>query len=661
MDTSRQSTERLKEINSMLRQGLASSLSVGCNWLDDYACWCDNENNSFDALLTITDSFNTEIAGDAFKLLPDDENCFLFFDNIKLSVFYSQSLRKLEKRTVEQIVCTRNPITKENILKSYFDFIEKCRKSKKLAPAVVLLNSAAESQSVLHGYNTVDLFITNHTMLETLRSTSVESIFLLFTYWRITQKESLLSQLLTSISDYFKSYFYAYKDPDMHLDYDIRPLSIIKKLTVIQHWTKLITFHTKGIMEKYKELQWLLPLDILADSFSFANQISKYEMLKYKLAFESDTNETVQKKAVCNNSYGIWIKTTDIMHILYEISTLLYHLPDRNIKQFNTDKKTLLDIQDNYLKLRDEYTRILFKHRAFYQNNRENRNSAILESQEKDAVHVEKSIDDILQLTSGFLNDDIDALIKSKQQYIDHLSIFMTEDREKQLDEYITQVAKKIQKQVKELHIYDTLYAQVTEDFKKYSEHLLPFSDIFCSLVSAEFLYSKYVKGCPNNDKFDYSCISIMYYMSLEEFVNKLVYTKYVDAVLEPNKAVIIDKSDKVSYKRYLSHKTNFYDPKKHCMKRSCEIGNLGYLLEGISNESEFKLFLQATFSSIDINGLLAFGTKLKNIAPRRNSAAHGGNIITYAEVCADKFDVFSDKTEEYRGLILELLKVLYG
>ena len=662
MDTSKKSTEKLMEINSMLRQGLASSISVGCNWLDEYTVWSTDANNRFDALLTIKDSFNTEVAGDASSIVEDDENCFLFFDNIKLSVFYSQSLRRLEKRTVEQVTSTRNPITKENILKSYFDFIEKCKKSKYLSPAVVTLDSSAESQSVLHGRNTIDLFVCNHTMLETLRCTSVESIFLLFTYWRITQKDNILSKLLTSISEYIKSYFYAYNDdPDMHLDYNIDQLSIIKKLSVIQHWVEHITFHTKGIMEKYKEMQWLLPIDVLVDTFSFTTQISKYEMLKYKLVFESDTNETVQKKAICNHSYGIWIKTTDIMHILYEISRLLYQLPDKTIKQLNTNKKALLELQDNLLKLRDYYTGILFEHRAFYQNNRESLNSAILESQEKDAIHVEKSIDDILQLTSGFLNDDIDALMKSKQQYIDHLSIFMTEDREKQLDEYITQVAKKIQKQVKELHIYDTLYAQVTEDFKKYSEHLLPFSDIFCSLASAEYLYSKYVKGRPNNDKFDYSCISIMYYMSLEEFVNKLVYTKYVDAVLEPNKAAIIDTSDKTAYKRYVSHKTNFYDAKNRCMKRTCEIGNLGFLLVGINQETEFKIYLQTAFPSIDINRLIAFGTKLKNIAPRRNSAAHGGNIITYTEVCADKTAVFSDHTEEYRGLILELLEILFG
>lgn len=43
MDTSKQSTEQLMKINSMLCQGLASSLSIGCNWLDEYACWRDDE------------------------------------------------------------------------------------------------------------------------------------------------------------------------------------------------------------------------------------------------------------------------------------------------------------------------------------------------------------------------------------------------------------------------------------------------------------------------------------------------------------------------------------------------------------------------------------------------------------------------------------------
>lgn len=661
MDNSISSTDRLMEINSMLRQGLATSALVGCNWLDEYNLWSADEKNSFDALLTITDSFNLNLAGDSCKVIPDDKNCLLFFDNIKLSVFYSQSLFQLGKKTVEQMTLARNPATKENILKIYFDFIEKCKKSKLLAPAVVILNDSAETQSVLHGVNTVDLYISYYVLLETLRCTSVESIFLLFTYWRITQNDNILKRLLNAISDYIKSYFYDYQnDPDMHLDYNIESLSIIKKLTVIQHWTELITFHTKGIMDKYKKLKWLLPVDILVDNFTITNQISKYEMLRYKLVFESDCNDDVKKKAICNHGYGVWIKTTDIMHILYEISKQLYHFSDNRIKQLNTNKKALLELQDNFLKLRDAYTGILFEHRAFYQNNRLQLNSSISETQEKDAIHVEKSIDDILQLTSGFINDDIDSLIKSKQQYIEHLSIFITEDREKKLDDYISKVAQKIQKSVKKLKIYDTLYAEITEDFKKYSEHLLSFSDIFCSLTSAEYLYSMYVKGIQDNNRFDYSCISIMYYMSLEEFVNKLVYTKYVDAVLDPNIATVFDPNNKNSYKKYVSHKTNFYDAKNKRMKRTCEIGNLGFLLEGINQETEFKAYLQNAFPKIDISRLITFGSKLKNVAHRRNLAAHGGNIITYAEVCADKLDVFSDKTEQYRGLILELLDILY-
>lgn len=152
-----------------------------------------------------------------------------------------------------------------------------------------------------------------------------------------------------------------------------------------------------------------------------------------------------------------------------------------------------------------------------------------------------------------------------------------------------------------------------------------------------------------------------MYYKSLEDFVNKLVYSRYVDVVLEPNKAVIINKNDKTAYKIFVSDKRKFYDSKNQCMKRTCEIGNLGFLLENINQETEFKAYLQTIFPSINIDSLIAFGRKLKGTAPFRNKAAHGNDIITYQEVCTDKIKVFSDNTEEYRGLILELLEILYS
>jgi len=60
----------------------------------------------------------------------------------------------------------------------------------------------------------------------------------------------------------------------------------------------------------------------------------------------------------------------------------------------------------------------------------------------------------------------------------------------------------------------------------------MQYPNIFSSLVSAEYLYQQYVEHSAANPNFDYSCISIMYYMSLEVFLNKMVYTPYANNVL---------------------------------------------------------------------------------------------------------------------------------
>lgn len=85
----------------------------------------------------------------------------------------------------------------------------------------------------------------------------------------------------------------------------------------------------------------------------------------------------------------------------------------------------------------------------------------------------------------------------------------------------------------------------------------------------------------------------------------------------------------------------------------------LGYLFEAIFSETELKQYVEKTYSSVDLMGLESFGKKLKNVAPRRNEAAHGGNYLSYNDVCTDKENVYSS-IEVYRGLILELLEILF-
>lgn len=102
-----------------------------------------------------------------------------------------------------------------------------------------------------------------------------------------------------------------------------------------------------------------------------------------------------------------------------------------------------------------------------------------------------------------------------------------------------------------------------------------------------------------------------------------------------------------------------FWDKRKR-LKKSCEIGVLGYLFEAIKDEEYFEKFLKDTYQNISIDNLEQYGAKLKTVAPRRNEAAHGGNYLSYEDVRTDKDNVYN-VIDEYRGLILELLDIIFG
>lgn len=64
-------------------------------------------------------------------------------------------------------------------------------------------------------------------------------------------------------------------------------------------------------------------------------------------------------------------------------------------------------------------------------------------------------------------------------------------------------------------------------------------------------------------------------------------------------------------------------------------------------------------YPKAEIDKIALYWKKLKDIAPRRNEAAHGGNYLLYTDVCTDKSNVFNSEVSAYRGLILELFDIL--
>lgn len=643
---------RLLEIKTELIELLTNtSTALGNTWIDLYFHW--KENNPYEFIAYLQDGFKELPPKEILYNDSADPGSVMFFDVVSMAVFISKSFVQYGRETVAGVVAESHPDRKCAIIRHYFDFIDQ---SKQFETASTLLYNGSGLSGVLQGEHPIDIPTSAYALYETLEGYSVESLFLVFTYWRITSDSSYLQKLVLSIAKYIREYFKDYgNDPDMHLDWPIENEPLIQQINILSRWVELICFHTNGIMGEYKSRNWYAAADVIVDDIAFPPFISYYEMLRYKSLYPNDDNATVKQKATYHHSYGIWVKTVDVFDILSQTASIIYSKPDKEIVEFGVSRKALLELADNIKKCKEYFSGIVFKHKEFYDSIRQKYSFLVLETYERTAIQVNESINGLIQFTNAALSNDIEELLRAKQQFISRLSGFLSEEQEMMLDGYMTRVIEKIKEEIRKLDVYSTLYASITNDFKGYAQHLLMYPDIFCSLVSAEYLYQQYVEGKTPNGKFDYSCISIMYYMALEDFANKLLYTDYAKNVLDKNARLV-----RSNYILYVSHDRSFWDSKNHCYKKSCEIGNLGYLISALDQETEYEKYLVSLYPNIDIQRLKQYGGRLKNIAPRRNQAAHGGNLITHQDVCNDKRDVYNTSVNQYRGLIMELFSIVF-
>lgn len=653
--------ENISSMRNTIRDGL-QNIEFDGNWLEAYEAWRAEERNQFDALLTIKDPFNLACVGDREEFDKSDSYNLRALDIFCMSLFLSEKLRETTLKIFDEVRNERIRDRKVDRLKKYFDLLKTIIDSKQLSMCIVTLNDLAEKQMALQGKRTVDLYGTFYSLREILRKSSVESLYLLLTYWRIKKDRKILKDLTKSGVDYIQTYFDEFdKDPEMHLYYPLDGLMTVKKLAVIERWLEIIAFHTNGIFEKYQELRWLKPVDRMADNIIETSQISKCEMMYYKSVFSSDDNKTVQQKAVCNHGYGIWMKTVDVMYIVCDIFQILYNYTDEELKKMNTSRAAMLEEYDNMVKVRDYYTRKVFFHQVYFQLERRYLDSQIMEALEEDAENFSRSIDNVLDFVNAIADDDIESLVRAKQKYISTAAEYISGDQEEKLDNLTAQVVNKIKATIQKLDVYVELYGAISEDFDKYASELVKHPQIFSSLVSAEYLYRQYVEGKSPITNFDYSCISIMYYMALEDFINKLVYIPYSREVLSQIDSMDLNNRSwqRKESSRYVSSFGKFWSYGR--LKQSCEIGVLGFLFEAVLKEDKFEQWLLQKFPSINANAVRVFGIELRTVSQRRNDAAHGGNYLTYSDVCTDKHNVYDTDVQSFRGMIVELLELCFG
>jgi len=280
----------------------------------------------------------------------------------------------------------------------------------------------------------------------------------------------------------------------------------------------------------------------------------------------------------------------------------------------------------------------------------------IEELKERNIREIQDIIDNQLEITASFLKEDIDALMFAKQKYLTRISYYADDLQIEKLEAFVLELKEKIKNAIAKKAEYDDFYWCVSEDFKPYADKLFKYPSLFNSLVSAEFLYNRFIVTKPEQRGFDYSCVSIMYYMSLEEFINKILYVPYKNKILVQNRDKIFDT------KRYLS-KPGYY-MRGNDIKSSCELGPLAYLFKNITETQAFEAFVRKEFGIIDsdIVEIQKFGQKLLEKVMNRNDAAHGGHNISYETANEDKIIVYpEDDIDNTRGLLKEFLKLFLG
>ena len=658
--TEKERTEQEKNV-AVMRATFEAISTDNENWLDKYSEWSREPCNQLCGILFNINPFNIENAGDRMAFDYSDRDCPLLVELIKMSFFLCYAFKEHEQKTVSKTYKEKNPKEKNRIISDYFKFVAECLKKPGINIAVILLDRESDRESVFYSSTRYfDSVVQFDALREIFRIETTEAIYLRFTQWRLTNDKKTFKQLLGQIDAYLKHYFYAYEEgnPELGLSKSIEGLPVNRKLEIISNWMKMIVIYTEGIFEEYRNRNWLNSSDQMMDQFHVPNRFSKFLLLDFKRCNQNDDNTTVQQKAICAISYIIWVKTADVITIFCDIFRILEKYPEQDLKRMGLTHEHVLN-QFYYLReLRSNYLSFLLKHSAFYEAQRDIFNTQTMIAEEKGAQIIAASVDDVLELTSRVLDDDIIGLMQAKQKYLEKINTYLSEEQEQMVEEYMAQVAEKLKSKICKLDSFNALYSMISDDFLPYAKTLFRHPQILNSLVSAEFLYRQYIENQEEIQKFDYSCISILYYMALEEFTNKLIYIPYLNNVLIPEVNSVFNKSETGKYLTQLKYfKLN---KSTKTLKDSCELGPLGYLLAAVESEEKLKTFLSTYYRGIDCTKISSFGNSLLGVKDHRNNAAHGGSIVTYQIAKSDKAHVYESKgINEVRGLIKELLEII--
>ena len=290
-------------------------------------------------------------------------------------------------------------------------------------------------------------------------------------------------------------------------------------------------------------------------------------------------------------------------------------------------------------------------------------------------MHIQNSIESA---------SDYESLLQLRTE----LSIVMESIPDDEKKYYFSDYSEKIE--VYHKYIIETCQKDDPADYSLIKERIKDsFGDNFDSiaptviqpLCSAELLYERFVCDESLTDQFDYSGISSLYYQSLEELFNTLIWEKYID-YLNSLTVQTASASFKEMYtnNEWLPKEYMGYLPasnRKYYINSSNELvsrfmpGSTYYLLNDAYIEKRLPKLTLCIGNIFNINKssqkdkwdnyilLMTRITKLLETGNKRNEASHGGTIVTREQCIQDKSIVFSANNGEGLGIINLLVSLI--
>lgn len=648
-----------------------------------YKEWFENNGLKFETMMLVPeDPFSSDTEGivavEKFDPSQTDDVCMA--DNINRAVFFLSELYDDRKRICEMIYLENIPEKKKELLeKNYYSDFQMFNTSHIVYK---IINNAAVLGMVLEDFDVIDAHVFFELSDALANRYTVEDAYIGFSLWRLSGEKKHIKSTLRAVDNFVIQYMYPFADMPgaRNILNPITTGKIYERLAIISSKFMVSSVAAEIVYTKAsKSGVWNEELyaNETDDNRIIQRTVSSYSLLIAKFLYGEKDEQFIKDRVFLSNLYKVLCKGNDVLLILCEIARIMDDFDENEKKRYLITSKDTRELYRIMLMMKDKYQECVFRNSKYFDEKRKKYDIRKLQADEyrleelaKQALkyeqiiekmkeankkEIQEIVDDHLLLTSSFLKNDIDSLMQAKRQYLNKIKVFATDIQIRRLEEFVSQLKKKIEETVEIQDEYEKFYEYVTGDFSAYANKLLKYPTLFNSLVSAEYLYDRFIIKREEVDGFDYSCVSIMYYMALEEFINKLLYIPYRNNVLIKN------KSDLFGSSKYLSRASSYM--RGDDLKPLCELGPLAFLLKNISKTSEFKSFVQKEFAIKEdqISNIKSLGQRLLNNVQKRNDAAHGGMNITYSVARGDKGIVYPNDIDVARGLLREFLQLFLG